>query len=331
MTISIQGLAFPLNEKNLNEWGVHESEAENAIKTLKASVIRVCPRDSPHGCDFAEDPKAEIGRVTDAWKEGNAIFARASITDSTAEQKITDGTWEPTWSVYLKAAELNDGWASGIEARSLTLVKNPAWNQASWSIAASEGEKPLLRTISKFTIITASQNNTGGHMTAELETKIKELEKQLAASEATIKELSPKIEPLEKQVEELAASKATLEKELSEKTTLIASFEKEKAGSVPMETVKTLIASAIADHDAEKAKESERETAFKAFASAREKVGLETKQEDYKTLSASDLSKLAEEFSGVKVFAGAQYPATPTGTNTACTGAYIKNTGEWKL
>ncbi|KKG35360.1 hypothetical protein DU52_15585 [Methanosarcina mazei] len=330
MTISIQGLAFPLNEKNLNEWGVHESEAENAIKTLKASVIRVCPRDSPHGCDFAEDPKAEIGRVTDAWKEGNAIFARASITDSTAEQKITDGTWEPTWSVYLKAAELNDGWASGIEARSLTLVKNPAWNQASWSIAASDGEKPLLRTISKFTIITASQNTQGGHMpTDEIET----LKKELAEKEATIQELTPKvasISTLEKQVEELTASKTTLEKELSEKVSLIASFEKEKAGSVPMETVKTLIASAIADHDAEKAKETERETAFKAFASAREEVGLETKQEDFKTLSASDLSKLAEEFSGVKLSAGAQYPATPTGTNTACTGAYNAKTGAWE-
>ena len=330
MTLFIEGNVYPINQKNVNNWGLKDSETDNAINSLKSSVVRICSRESPHGCDITEDPKAEIGRVMDAWQDGNHIKAKVAITDSIASQKISDGTWNNTWSIYGKAASVTDGWATNFNARSLTLVQNPAWADASWEVAASEGGETGLKTFSEFTIITASQNTQGGHMTAELETKIKELEKQLAASEATIKELSPKIEPLEKQVEDLAASKATLEKELSEKVSLIASFEKEKAGSVPMETVKTLIASAIADHDAEKAKESERETAFKAFASAREEVGLETKQEDFKTLSASDLSKLAEEFSGVKLSAGAQYPATPTGTNTACTGAYNAKTGAWE-
>lgn len=59
---------------------------------VKNAVIRVCPRDAPHGCNFSEDPKAEIGRVFDAWKEDNEVKARADITDSVASQKITDGT-----------------------------------------------------------------------------------------------------------------------------------------------------------------------------------------------------------------------------------------------
>lgn len=332
MTLFIEGTTYPIGKKNVNDWGLPESEVDNAITSLKSSVLKICPGEG-HLCDFSEDPNGRIGKAVDAWRDGDEIKARYEVTDSVASRKINEGTWSDLkWSTYGEAASVDpEGWAHDFHSKTMTLVKNPAWKDASWAVAASENGIIGLKSISEFTIITASQNTQGGHMTAELENKIKELEKQLAASEATIKELSPKIEPLETQIEELTASKATLEKELSEKVSLIASFEKEKAGSVPMETVKTLIASAIADHDAEKAKETERETAFKAFASAREKVGLETKPEDYKSLAASDLSKLAEEFSGVKISAGAQYPATPTGTNTACTGAYTAKTGEWEL
>ena len=40
------------------------------------------------------------------------------------------------------------------------------------------------------------------------------------------------------------------------------------------------------------------------------KFGLETKPEDFKSLTAADLNKLAEEFGGVKLSASAvQYPA----------------------
>ncbi len=139
MTLFIEGLAFPLNQKNTNGWGIPETEADNAIKTLQSSVIRICPRDGPHDCDFSEDPKAEVGRIVAAWRDGDVIKAKGQITDSIAAQKIADGTWEKNWSTYIQASNIDsEGWATGIKARSMTLVRNPAWSQAAWEVTASE-------------------------------------------------------------------------------------------------------------------------------------------------------------------------------------------------
>ena len=94
MAITIEGTAFPLGEINKNCWGIPFSEADYALSSLKNSFLRICPRDAPHECDFSEDPNAEIGRVIDAWREGSEIKARSLVTDSVAERKIQDGTWE---------------------------------------------------------------------------------------------------------------------------------------------------------------------------------------------------------------------------------------------
>lgn len=83
-----------MDKKNANDWGVPTSEADNALSSLKSAVVRICSRAFAHICDIVEDPSSEIGRVADAWKEGNTIVARASITDSIAERKISEGTWE---------------------------------------------------------------------------------------------------------------------------------------------------------------------------------------------------------------------------------------------
>jgi hypothetical protein len=157
MTIFIEGTVFPIGEKNINGWGIPESEVNNAINSLKSSVVRICSRDDPHGCDVTEDPRAEIGNVTDAWRVGNLVKAKVAITDSIASQKIADGTWKNTWSIYGKAPAVVDGWPTNFNARSLTLVQNPAWKDAIWDMAASEGAYKRLRTFSEFTI-TASKN-----------------------------------------------------------------------------------------------------------------------------------------------------------------------------
>jgi hypothetical protein len=331
MTLFIEGLAFPLNQKNANGWGIPASEADNAIKTLQSSVIRICPRDGPHDCDFSEDPKAEVGRIVAAWREGDTIRAKGQITDSTAIQKISDGTWEKNWSIYVQASNIDsEGWATGIEARSMTLVRNPAWSQAAWEIAASEDGNSRFRTLSQFTLIASQKEGE----TIPDDT-IEDLKKQIEEKDKIIEELKPvaaSVPELEKQIEGLTASLEDLKGKLEEKTTLIASLEKGQAGSVPMEKVKELIASAISEHDAEMAKINERDTAFKAFAAAREKFGLETKPEDFKSLTAADLNKLAEEFGGVKLSASAvQYPAgNSSHVETGMTGAYNQKTGKWE-
>jgi len=333
MTLFLEGLAFPLGELNKNGWGIPETEAENAINSLKASVLKICPGEA-HACDFSEDPYGKIGKIVDAWQQDNGIYVRALVTDSVAARKIKEGTWDGnTWSVFADSEvdpKLNDGWAKGFFAKALTLVKTPAWTQAQYKVAAAIEGKVRLHTFSQFQLI-ASQE--GDNITAELEKQIEELKNKLAASEATIKELTPKIEPLEKQVAELTASKTTLEKELEAKTTLIASLEKGQAGSVPMEQVKTLIASAIEEHDKEREAKAILAASREKFVAARKELGIETKPEEFTSLSASDFEAMTETLT-VKLSASGNQPPRYVSNNekpnTAAIGAYNPKTGEWE-
>ncbi len=314
MTIFLEGLAFPLGEKNVNGWGIPESEAENAISTLKASVLKICPGEA-HACDYSEDPYGRIGRIVDAWRQGNGIYVKASVTDSVASRKIKEGTWdEHTWSVYADSnvdPKLNSGWAKGFTAKALTLVKKPAWTQAQYNVSAASDGKVKLHTFSQFQI-TASQE--GDPITPDLEKRIGELETQLAEKDKLISELQPKADTLETQVSELTASKTTLEKELGEKTALVASLELEKAGSVPMKTVEEKIVAAIEKHDAEMEVKRTLAAAREKFVAARKELGLETKQDEFTSLSASDFEAMTETLS-VKLSASANQPPRYSANN----------------
>lgn len=332
MTLFIEGLAFPLNQKNANGWGIPASEADNAINSLKASVLKICPGEA-HACDFSEDPYGRIGRIVDAWQKDNGIYVRAAVTDSVAARKLKEGTWdEHTWSVYADSKidpKLNDGWAGGFTAKALTLVKNPAWTQAQFTVAASaDGGVFKLHTFSQFQLV-ASQEE-GETITEELE----KLKVELEEKDKIIEELKPvaaSVPELEAKVGELTASIEDLKGKLEEKNTLVASLEKGKASSLTLEEAQKLVASALEEYKQEVQKANERETAFKAFASAREKFGLETKADDFKSLTAADLSKLAEDLGGVKLSASVQYPAGNVQTeNKACIGAYNPKTGVWE-
>jgi hypothetical protein len=201
MVVQIEGVAFPLGKINANGWGVPPNEAENAINSLKASVIRICSRLDGHICDYTQDPFSEIGRITDAWKQGDEIWAKGIITDSVAEKKISDGTWEKTWSVFASYEKMDvNGWVSGFQALSMTLVRNPAWGEAQWNIAASKGEKARLRTISQFKIISASKggitmpendpnNNPDATKMASLEAENRKLKEDFIALTASFESL----------------------------------------------------------------------------------------------------------------------------------------------
>lgn len=335
MTIFIEGLAFPLGELNTNGWGIPFAEAENAIKSLKTSVVRICSRMDPHGCDYTGDPNSEIGHVVDAWQDGDNIIARAEITDTIAAQKIEDGTWKQTWSVFAGFSDVDSGgWAHGIAVESITIVNDPAWESAQWKVvSASAGEKKRLRKISQFKIIAS---NEGDSITPDLEKRIGELETQLAEKDKLIAELQPKADTvgtLETQVAELTASKTSLEKELGEKTALVASLELEKAGSLPMKTVEEKIAAAIEKHDAEMEARRVLAAAREKFVAARKELGQETKPEEFTSLSAADFEAMTGTLS-VKLSASGNQPpryiSNNEKPNTAATGAYNPKTGEWE-
>lgn len=329
--VIIEGTAFPLDKINKNGWGIPSSEADNAISSLKNAVIRVCPRDSPHGCDLSEDPKAEIGRVLDVWKDGNKVKARADITDSIAAAKVEDGTWPKAWSVYAKAAAINNGWGRGIDARSLTLVTNPAWEDAGWEIAASGDDALGVHVLHSFSLI-ASVDDTMPNNNEPPADGDPTPEEKIAQLEQDIADKDKKIEDLEKTGSGLAASNKELGEKVKKLETLTASLEDDKTKMMPLEEVKTLVASEsqkIAAAELDKYKEDlARTDAFEKLTAARRELDLETKAEDYQHLTASDLEKLAEDFGGIKVTAGTrtfQYPASDTGNSRI--GVYNPTTG----
>ncbi|WP_135390147.1 hypothetical protein [Methanolobus halotolerans] len=325
MAITIEGTAFPLGEINKNGWGIPFSEADNAISSLKGSVLRICPRDAPHECDFSEDPNAEIGRVVDAWREGPEIKARASVTDSVAERKIQDGTWENTWSVYSLADSINDSWASGVHARSLTLVQTPAWEQATWNIAAAEDGKVAVRNIHQFKIIasgdhvTDNKDNPKGGGDPSPDEKLAELEKDKAVKE--------------KEIEDLKATKAELETKVENLEKVVASYEKDKATSVPLEQVQELVANkadeiATAKITAYK-EEQRRASAMDSFTAARKDLNLETIPENFQHLTASDIEKLAEDLGSIKLGASVESISYPSSTGAGTVGRWDSTKKEW--
>lgn len=311
--VIIEG-TFPLDEINSNGWGLRSSDADNAISSLKTSVIRVCPRDSPHGCDLSEDPNAEIGTVIGAWKEPEQIRIRADITDSVASKKLEDGTWPKKWSPYALAPSLEGGWAKDIEFRSLTLVTNPAWENATFQIAASGDGKIGIRALESFTL-TASQkgdplpnndNNPPAEGDPSPEEKIAQLEQDIADKDT-------KIGDLEKSNSDLTAANEELDRKVKDMEKLTASLKDEKTKMITLDEAKKLVAAELDNYKEDLAKTS----AIEKLTAARKELDLETKAEDYQHLTAADIDKLAAEYGGIKLTAaaGVQYPAGDSGNS----------------
>lgn len=347
MSIFIEGLAFPLDVINANGWGVPKSEAQNAIDSLKSSVIRVCTRAEAHICDLFEDPFSEIGRITDAWEQDGGIYAKGIITDSIAEQKITEGTWEKNWSVFGYEESNKDGFSQGFQARSMTLVRFPAWESATWAIIAAQDagaakKKPVNSASFVFTVSNSSKTKTKKSACSKRKGDLMTDN----PDQDPIKEILARLEALEKTaidnpdagtgitdavtagIKEISASVKTLEKQAEEKEKRIASLEKSLSTAIPADKFPEMLAAGIVE---EKEKEH-RAAAYKKFAAVREERGLETKEEDYKALTAADFERSISELETLRpVASGAQYPqgggTVQAGANT---GIYDPMTKTWK-
>jgi hypothetical protein len=340
MSILIEGLAFPLDSINVNGWGVPASEKENAIESLKSSVIRVCTRADPHICDLFEDPFAEIGRITDAYEKDGGIYAKGIITDSAAEAKITEGTWGTSWSVFGYEDSNTDGFSQGFEARSMALVQNPAWEVANWAIVAAraagaKNRKPVSSASNVYTIFddskktnkkSASNKRKGDPMADPEQDPLKQILEWMA------EHAGPETPGEEGEgggiPEALAASIKALEKQAADKEARIAALEKQLSTAIPADKFPEMLAAGIAE-DKEKEK---RAAAYARFAAVRLERGLETKEEDYKALAASDFERSITELETLRpVAGGAQYPAGNNPVQAgADTGIYDPHTRSWK-
>jgi ribosomal protein L29 len=368
MSVFIEGSAFPLGIINANGWGVPFTEADNALATLQSSVVRICSRMGPHDCDYAADPFSEIGKVVEAWREGDDIKVKAEITDSVAAQKIEDGTWKTNWSVFVGFNDVDaGGWVHGIAAESITIVNDPAWPTSSWKIvSASDGSKKGIKIISQFTV-KKTASKTEGEITPD-ET-VEELKKKLADTEKELAELKAKAQTpgstgdagnagkggeggeggesgesgeggeggdtggLEKEVANLRASNATLEKQIKENKKLLASYEVEKAKMIPISELETRIAAALEKHDTEIAAKIERDNAFALFAAVRkERLGKDTNPDEYKNLSAADFKNIVEDMGGPKKASasgsGFSYPAS-SAPKGSTVGRWNSTKKEW--
>ena len=302
MSLFIEGTACPLGVLNANGWGIPFAEADNAIKSLKTSVVRICSRIDPHICDYVGDPASEIGHAVDAGRDGDNVSCKAEITDSIAVQKIEDGTWKPFWSIFASTQEIDSGgWAHGVVIESITIVNNPAWESAKWSVvsASNDGTKRFHIT-SPFKIVASEEKQGGETMPDEI--TIEDLKAQIAEKDKLIEELTPKAESvpaLETQVTELTASNQKLTNELADKTKLAASLELEKAGSIPMKELDERIAAAIAAHDQEAEERNTLAATRAKFVVARKAaLNLDTKDDEFTTISAADFEKLTADFEG---------------------------------
>lgn len=147
--VLIDGPAFPVGKLNKNGWGIHRDAVDSAIASLKTSVVRICPKinENEHWCDFTGDRKAEIGKIVDAYfsEESDEIRVMVLINDSIAAQKIHDGVWPLTWSVYGEAKLDEYGFAHTYINKSLTFVDQPAWDESRGELVmvASDGAAKL--------------------------------------------------------------------------------------------------------------------------------------------------------------------------------------------
>lgn len=299
--VLIEGTAFPLDEKNHNGWGIPSSEIDNVLNSLKTAVVRICTGKEPHGCDFQYDPFSEIGRPADIRINGNDVSVVADITDSVASRKIDEGTWMQKddegnliggWSIFTEYDDEADGWLKGVNIKSLTLVKEPAWDKAIWTKAASADEHSSLLFYKPFKILvgnTMDEKTTpttgGGGIPAEYDALLKEKDSIINELNTNKSSMETEFQALKEQFESVNAELTTLKQ-------AAASKDVELSKRITLEEAQNMIAAAIeADHEAQA-----KEQALGRLAAARKSGNLETNIDDYKTLAASDVEKLASDF-----------------------------------
>lgn len=124
-----------LDKLGLNGWGFSSRDKDALVKAAVGSPIWV-DKGAKHESD--EDRFAEIGHITSAEydDENKVIKTSGIITDSNAEMKFRDGTWSTTWSPRALSHDPKNhkGFLSTPELSGMTVVRNPAWENATFEI-----------------------------------------------------------------------------------------------------------------------------------------------------------------------------------------------------
>jgi len=130
--VLVSGPLIQIDAINSNDWGIGASEVDNYIKGVVGVPLRKCSgideTASEHSCDYNWNPKDDIGRVIGAKVLDGWIYVTAEVTDSIAQRKIDEGTWDTQWSAFLAYTKQHASkMVSGTKPLSVTLVKDPAY------------------------------------------------------------------------------------------------------------------------------------------------------------------------------------------------------------
>jgi len=292
--LMLDGPVFPIAQKNRNGWGVPHDSVDSAISSLKTSVVRICPSifgESEHHCDLSGSRKDEIGKIVDAYLDNNEVRAVVEITDSAAIQKLSDGTWQPTWSVFGSGQRDSDGWVHGYTNESLTFVKNPAWESAKGEIifSASEDDQSDVKNLKSYTTFDIHQDKED---LSKYYASILNSDDFLTDNPSSTIIDNIKGETMTDTVESTPTEGVDFEKVIASKDEEIAklkeqikTMEKVQAAAITPETFETVVASRI-------------ETALKA---ERERIEKDLALTDYKNVCASlEITSDAERFNDEK-------------------------------
>ena len=290
----LDGPVFPIAQKNRNGWGVPHDSVDSAISTLKTSVVRICPSifgESEHHCDLSGSRKDEIGKIVDAYLDNNEVRAVVEITDSAAIQKLSDGTWQPTWSVFGGGHRDSDGWVHGYTNESLTFVKNPAWENAKGEIifSASEDEQSEVKNLKSYITLGLNQDKED---LSKYYASILNSDDFLTDNPSSTIIDNIKGETMTDTVESTPTEGVDFEKVVASKDEEIAklkeqikTMEKVQAAAISPETFETVVASRI-------------DTALKA---ERERIEKDLALTDYKNVCASlEIAPEVERFQSEK-------------------------------
>jgi len=178
----------------------------------------------------------------------------------------------------------------------LTLVTNPAWDDATFEIAASDDGELGIRFFQPFelsasVVDTMTENitpPTGGASPAEFEAKLKEQQGI--------------IEALTKDKTDMASQIEALNTQLGELKTVAASKDAELAKRITLDDAQKLVASAIAaDHE-----KQARDAALEKLVAARETRGLAPKTEELQVLTAAQLQSALDDLEAIDLSASTQ-------------------------
>lgn len=137
--VLISGPLIEVGKINKNGWGIDSKEINNYAAGLVGIPLRKCSGsdelEMAHSCDYNWKPEDDIGRITGSGIIDGWLHATAEITDSIAKRKIAEGTWNSFWSSFLSNTAQNaGGMLSGTKALSVTLVDDPAYTGAQFSV-----------------------------------------------------------------------------------------------------------------------------------------------------------------------------------------------------